>query len=57
MVECLDCDGEGILRIIECGITTVEHECSRCEGTGQTEFDPDDNPYAPDNWKEAEGIA
>lgn len=57
MVECLDCDGEGTLNVIECGVVTVEHECSRCEGSGEIEFDPDDNPYAPDTWKEAEGIA
>jgi hypothetical protein len=41
---------------------TVEGEledltCLRCDGDGEIEYDPDDNPYAPDTWKEAEGIA
>jgi hypothetical protein len=28
-----------------------------CDGDGIIDFDPYDNPYVPDTWKEAEGIA
>jgi DnaJ-class molecular chaperone len=57
MVECATCEGLGVLRDIEHGVVTFEAECYRCEGLGEVEYDPDDNPYAPDTWKEAEGIA
>lgn len=54
--NCPDCEGDGFI------IMTVEGEleditCLRCDGDGEIDFDPDDNPYAPDTWKEAEGIA
>ena len=32
-------------------------ECEKCEGTGEVDFDPACDPYAPDNWREWEGIA
>lgn len=57
VVECSTCEGEGVVRDIEHGVVTWEGECYRCDGTGEMPADPDDNPYAPDNWKEAEGIA
>lgn len=56
-MECPTCDGLGLIRIIEHGMITSEEECDRCEGLGEVDYDPDDNPYAPDTWKEAEGIA
>ena len=57
MVQCAECEGDGTFRVIERGLVTEEGECSRCEGYGSCEFDPNDDPYAPDTWKEAEGIA
>ena len=57
LIECPTCDGLGLIRIIEHGMITSEEECDRCEGLGEVDYDPDDNPYAPDTWKEAEGIA
>lgn len=56
-IECPSCDGTGIVQDIEHGVVTYEGECYRCDGDGEIEYDPDDNPYAPDTWKEAEGIA
>jgi DnaJ-class molecular chaperone len=55
-INCPDCEGDGFI------IMTVEGHledltCLRCDGDGEIEYDPDDNPYAPDTWKEAEGIA
>ena len=57
-IECDQCDGVGkTMHYTELLTVRVFEKCTRCDGTGEIEFDPDDNPYAPDTWKEAEGIA
>jgi DnaJ-class molecular chaperone len=48
-ISCPDCEGEGL--------TGEGIDCSECYGDGVIDFDPSDDPYAPDTWKEAEGIA
>jgi hypothetical protein len=55
--DCEECGGSGYIwrRTNEESPQIVEEECAECDGRGR--FDPEDNPYAPDNWKEAEGIA
>ena len=45
-VECWNCEGAG---------ESEKESCRECFGTGQREVDADS--YAPDTWKEAEGIA
>lgn len=57
LMPCDQCEGEGEIALYENGETIYEGECGNCEGTGKIDFDPDANPYAPDNWKEYEGIA
>lgn len=55
--DCEECEGSGYV-VEETGGESpqvVELYCPDCDGKGR--FDPDDNPYAPDTWKEAEGIA
>ena len=44
-ITCPDCDDSG------------SENCETCYGDGIIDFDPGDDPYAPDTWKEAEGIA
>ena len=45
-IECNQCDGVGkTMHYTELLTVRVFEKCTRC------------NPYAPDNWKEAEGIA
>lgn len=56
-VECRDCEGLGVLQEVTHGILVRSGVCETCDGSGLIDFDPDDNPYAPDTWKEAEGIA
>lgn len=55
--DCEECSGGGVILHTsnEESPQTVEVECDACYGRGR--FDPDDNPHAPDTWKEAEGIA
>lgn len=55
--DCEECQGSGYILETsnEESPQTIEVDCPDCQGAGR--FDPDDNPYAPDNWKEAEGIA
>jgi len=45
-IECWNCEGAG---------ESENESCRECFGTGQREVDADS--YAPDTWKEAEGIA
>jgi DnaJ-class molecular chaperone len=58
---CLACDGRGEFLTIQAGMVIASDPCRECEGTGSVwhnhVYDPDDNPYAPDTWKEALGIA
>ena len=56
MVNCHECEGDGFI-MFEVDGEQEDVTCLRCDGTGETGYDPDDNPYAPDNWKEAEGLA
>lgn len=51
LVRCDRCEGTGF---ITCDNRETD-ECPNCEGTGEAHFDPDNNPFAPDTWKEAEG--
>jgi hypothetical protein len=44
-ISCPECEG------------VEDAECLKCYGDGIIDFDPGDDPYAPDTWKEAEGIA
>lgn len=55
--DCSECGGSGYTwrQTNEESPQMIEEFCSECDGQGR--FDPDDNPYAPDTWKEAEGIA
>lgn len=55
--DCEECAGGGYIwrTTVEESPQIVEELCPECDGKGR--FDPDDNPYAPDTWKEAEGIA
>ncbi len=53
MMECPDCEGSGLVSFDN----RETGECEECFGSGEVRFDPDSNPYAPDTWKEAEGIA
>ena len=58
MMTCLECDGNGkTMHYTELLTVRVFEKCTECDGTGEVDFDPDADPYAPDNWKEAEGIA
>lgn len=57
LVECPECNGEGGWEEHEAPVAVYWMSCRRCEGSGECEFDPDDNPYQPDTWKEAEGWA
>jgi RecJ-like exonuclease len=52
-IDCSDCEGSGTITEDD----TPSTECLKCDGSGQVTFDPYDDPYAPDNWKEWEGIA
>lgn len=45
-ISCTDCDGQAEMTV-----------CLTCSGDGIIDFDHGDDPYAPDTWKEAEGIA
>lgn len=56
-VECRECEGLGVTHHVTAGILVRSESCEACEGSGLVDFDPDDNTYAPDTWKEAEGIA
>lgn len=56
-MACPDCEGEGQVILYEHGAVMYDGDCGACDGSGLTDFDPDLNPYAPDTWKEAEGIA
>lgn len=57
LYECMDCDGSGQW-IDKDGPWIVRvQECNRCHGRGEREYTNDENPFEPDNWKEAEGIA
>lgn len=56
MRTCPDCQGDAFIVVTTEGILE-DVTCLDCDGTGEIEFDPSDNPYAPDTWKEAEGIA
>ena len=53
---CPECEGDAFITMTVEG-TLEDVTCLRCDGDGEIDFDPDDNPYAPDNWKEWEGIA
>ena len=44
-ITCPECDDSG------------NTECLKCDGDGIIDFDHGEDPYAPDTWKEAEGIA
>ena len=53
---CPECEGDAFITMTVEGILE-DVTCLKCDGDGEIDFDPDDNPYAPDNWKEWEGIA
>ena len=55
--NCPDCDGDGFTIVFLEDGTIEDVTCLDCDGDGEIDFDPSDNPYAPDTWKEAEGIA
>ena len=57
LVNCYECSGTGRITETLDRVIVYEGECGRCDGEGRIEYDPYDNPYAPDTWKEAEGIA
>ena len=57
LYECDECDGTGKWIDREGPWIVREQDCGRCEGRGEREYTDDENPYAPDTWKEAEGIA
>jgi DnaJ-class molecular chaperone len=58
---CLACNGKGGFNTRTAAGQTTAVDCSECEGTGSVWFDHtyehDEDPSAPDTWKEAEGIA
>lgn len=56
-IECAECDGVGTFMTAGPPAEAIEVVCRRCDGEGLIEFDPSDDPSAPDNWKEWEGIA
>lgn len=56
-VECPECEGVGTFMTAGAPYEAIEVVCRRCDGEGLVEFDPSDDPYAPDTWKEWEGIA
>ena len=43
-ISCPECEG------------VEDAACLKCYGDGIIAFDPGDDPYAPDTWKEVEGI-
>lgn len=53
-VECEACDAQGVIWAGADGVV-AEVECPDCDGDGLVERG--DDPYAPDTWKEAEGLA
>jgi len=60
LYECRDCEGRGEV-VHHNGplgpLVAVVEWCEACDGRGEREYREEENPYAPDNWKEAEGIA
>lgn len=56
-LECIECEGVGTFMTAGSPYEAIEVVCRRCDGEGLVEFDPSDDPYAPDTWKEAEGLA
>lgn len=56
MRTCPECEGDAFITMeVEGNLEDVT--CLDCDGAGEIEYDPSDNPWEPDNWKEAEGIA
>lgn len=51
--DCEECNGTGeLIDSIDNVIVNIQ-SCERCEGSGQVEYVPEEDPYAPDNWKDA----
>jgi len=57
LYDCMDCDGTGKWIDRDGPLVVRVTECDMCDGRGEREYSDDENPYAPDTWKEAEGIA
>lgn len=57
-MTCPTCEGDGkTYHVTDYLNVRIFDTCSRCDGDGEVDFDPDSDPYAPDTWREAEGIA
>lgn len=51
-IECSECDGQGVVWVQALGMP-AEVSCEECDGEGLVEWSPDDDPSAPDYWKDA----
>lgn len=52
-IECPTCNGAGEYIEYNLGELVHDGECPACEGEGLVKWGPDDDPSAPDYWKDA----
>jgi DnaJ-class molecular chaperone len=48
--DCEECQAQGEVMIAD---GSGWEPCGLCDGTGQVEYVPEEDPYAPDYWKDA----